>query len=279
MKLNSTMLWVLSAVCVAMLSPNSAHATRGIRIDNPGGGGCQLQTSGWSPSASDPNAPHDAFSPAEITVGSGDTDDSLVFCTPTSAADISSTDPTASIFGWAGSIVYNAAGLVNSSLIANGGTVYDWVPNNYSDTQRGSEYLQAQVIAWTLGNGDSELELNDWCVTGSSESASLTWFQTSLRDDCSSGAADDLLFSNTGSLIGYVTGQYSNDGVFSADLIDLSGNALPPGWSEPAGSSGSTSVPEPGTLPLLGSGLPLIALIFLRRRYRDRLPDRLAVAR
>jgi hypothetical protein len=153
---------------------------------------------------------------------------------------------------------------VNANYLATGGELYQYVSTG---NVTGSGYasageMDADVVVWTLKNGDTEIELGEnggWCSLGAA-GASVTWGSTTLTGGCSS-TTNDFLFNSAASLIGYV-----NDSTSTLSLV-TSTNA-PPGWSE----TSATAAPEIDPASAIG-GLTLLAgcLVVLRggRRMRS----------
>lgn len=120
----------------------------------------------------------------------------------------------------------------------------------------------AQVMVYDLLSGDAsanmvpiggftEIEFN-YSTCGSSNTAMLTWGGRNYSAPCSD-ANISLLF-NGGSLVGYL----------DASDNEFSGLPATTGWSV----SGSTAVPEPGTLALFACAVVPMLLLFSRRLPR-----------
>jgi hypothetical protein len=187
-----------SAVCLTF-APR-AEAGRTIRIDEGNGTGCM---STYTTNATNSGAA--AFIPGGSYANSR-------ACTPDSSSP--------------------------SDLFPNGGPVNDSATVNAAFTATGGEMFQyytgavgampdAQVAVWDLltgpfGSQETELELNGWCPGGSG--ASLNFGGNTFKGGCG-GASTDLLFSHSGSLVGYVTD--ASDGTATIH----SGTSVP-GWTE-----------------------------------------------
>jgi hypothetical protein len=143
----------------------------------------------------------------------------------------------------------NDAGTVNASFTATGGEMFQYYTGAIQAVP------DAQVAVWDLNTGpfgshETELELNGWCPGGSG--ASLKFGGNTYTGGCG-GTSTDLLFSQSGSLVGYVTDASNGTATIHA------GTSVP-GWTE----SGVVSAPEidPATamtgLTLLLGGLAVL---------------------
>jgi len=212
-----------------------ATAARSIRADNPGSPGCQLNN--WINPQSVSTSP---FNPGGLTFGANGTD-TVVVCTASSDNSTDDTDIN-SIFvtntnggGPTYPLATNeayAAPQGNSSYLATGGNLYQFVSNGSGTNNQSSGYMDAEVVVWNLRNGDTEIELDNWCTVGTS-GASFTWGKGTYSGGCNS-STNDLLFNSAGSLIGYVNDSSSNLS------LQLSAS-LPSGWQT---SAQTTSAPE-----------------------------------
>jgi hypothetical protein len=149
----------------------------------------------------------------------GGTYDNVVACTPNSSSpsDLFPNGPV------------NDAATVNAAYTATGGEMFQY----YTGTIQAVP--NAQVAVWDLSNGpfgsqETELELNGWCTNG--PAASLKFGGNTYTGGCS-GSSTDLLFSQSGSLVGYVTDASNGTATIHA------GTSVP-GWTE----SGAVSAPE-----------------------------------
>jgi hypothetical protein len=197
----------------------SAQAGHGARIDEGNGAGCMTT---WQV-ASDQSAAA-AFSP-------GGTFGSIVACTPNS----SSTDD---LFpnGVPANDSFTAAG-GGASFLANGGEMFQFylgLPSAQPD---------AQVVAWSLANTDTEIEMNGWCPGGTA--GSFTWGAATYTGGCN-GAATDFLFNSGKGFIGFVDD--------TSDTVKFV-SELPTGWT----SNGGTIT----TAPEINASSAAVALTFL----------------
>jgi hypothetical protein len=162
-----------------------------------------------------------------------------------------------------------------SDLFPAGGPVNDAATVNAAYTATGGEMFQyytgaiaavpnAQVAVWDLLTGpfgaqETELELNGWCPSGSG--ASVKFGGNTFTGGCG-GASTDLLFSKSGSLVGYVTD--ASDGTAT-----IHSGASVPGWTQ----SGAVSAPEidPASA-MAGLTLLLGGLAVLRGSGRTHTP-------
>jgi hypothetical protein len=108
----------------------------------------------------------------------------------------------------------------------------------------------AQVADWSLPTGpfgplETEIELNGWCPGGSG--ASFKFDGNTFTGGCG-GTSTDLLFSQSGSLVGYVT-----------DASDGTATIHGPGTSVPGWTGGAVSVPE--TDPSFSSAIAGLTLL------------------
>lgn len=218
----------LSALCSALcvfIAPR-AEAGHSIRIDEGNGTGCM---STWT-TVSDPTGAA-AFSP-------GGTFGSEVACAPNSGSPadlfpngVAANDASTAIGGGA-------------PYVATGGEMFQFYPGAPSPTP------SAQIVAWTLTNSDTEVEMNGWCPGGAS--GSFTWGANTYKGGCS-GAATDFLFNSAKGFIGFV-----NDSTNTVDLV----SRVPTGWTSTG--SGSVSAPEidsssaMASLTLLAGGLAVL---------------------
>lgn len=123
----------------------------------------------------------------------------------------------------------NDAATVNTAYTATGGEMFQYY------TGAIAAIPSAQVAVWDLLTGpfgaqETELELNGWCPGGSG--ASLKFGGNTFTGGCG-GSSTDLLFSQSGSLVGYVTD--ASDGTAT-----IHAGTTVPGWTE----SGAVSAPE-----------------------------------
>jgi hypothetical protein len=143
----------------------------------------------------------------------------------------------------------NDAATFNAAYTATGGEMFQYY------TLAVGAQPDAQVAVWDLNKGpfgsqETELELNGWCPGGSG--ASLKFGGNTYTGGCG-GSSTDLLFSQSGSLVGYVTDAANGTATIHA------GTSVP-GWTE----SGVVSAPEmdPSTamagLTLLLGGLAVL---------------------
>jgi hypothetical protein len=197
---------LFSALCLTC-APR-AEAGHTIRIDEGNGTGCM---STYTTNADNSGAA--AFIPGGSYANS-------VACTANSSSP-SDLFPNGTAF--------NDAATVNASFIANSGEMFQYYAGVIGPTP------DAQVAVWNLLTGpfgaqETELELNGWCPGGSG--ASLKFGGNTYTGGCG-GTSTDLLFSQSGSLVGYVTD--ASDGTATIH----SGTSVP-GWTE----SGVVSAPE-----------------------------------
>jgi hypothetical protein len=195
-----------SALCLTC-APR-AEAGHGIRIDEGNGTGCM---STYTTNADNSGAA--AFIP-------GGTYANAVACTPISSSP-SDLFPAGTAF--------NDAATVNAAYTATGGEMFQYYTGLIGVVP------DAQVAVWDLLTGpfgakETELELNGWCPGGSG--ASLKFGGNTYAGGCG-GASTDLLFSQSGSLVGYVTDASNGTATIHA------GTSVP-GWTE----SGVVSAPE-----------------------------------
>lgn len=238
MKHASVGITVISFVVCLACSPR-AQAGHGLRIDGGNGTGCM---STWT-TVSDPSGAA-AFSP-------GGSFGSEVACAPNSgsAADLFPSGVSANDASTAtgGGALY----------LATGGEMFQFYPGAPSMTP------SAQVVAWTLANSDTEIEMNGWCPGGAS--GSFTWGSATYKGGCGT-APTDFLFNNTKGFIGYV-----NDTTNTLDLV----SAVPTGWTSSGGGTGTVAAPEidsasaMAALTLLAGG---IAVMRGRRPPKVALP-------
>jgi hypothetical protein len=200
----------ITALCtVASLTcAPRAEANHGIRIDEGNGSGCM---STYATNANNSGA--GAFIP-------GGTYANSVACTPNSSA-------ASDLFPDGGPV--NDAATVNATYTATGGEMFQYYAGAIGAVP------DAQVAVWNLLTGpfgaqETEIELNGWCPGGSG--ASLKFGGNTFTGGCG-GTSTDLLFSHSGSLVGYVTD--ASDGTAT-----IHAGASVPGWTE----SGVVSAPE-----------------------------------
>jgi hypothetical protein len=200
----------LTALCcvVCLACAPRAEAGHGLRIDEGNGSGCM---STYATNADNSGAA--AFIP-------GGTYAHSVACTPNSSA-------ASDLFPNGGPV--NDAATVNATYTATGGAMFQYYAGAIVAVP------DAQVAVWNLLTGpfgaqETEIELNGWCPGGSG--ASLKFGGNTFTGGCG-GASTDLLFSHSGSLVGYVTD--ASDGTAT-----IHAGASVPGWTE----SGVVRAPE-----------------------------------
>lgn len=197
---------IFSVACLASAPP--AEAGHGIRIDAGNGAGCM---STWTNTADPTGAA--AFIP-------GGTYSNSVECTASGSPLVLFPNGTPA----------NDSATVNAAYTASSGEMFQY----YSGAIGAQP--DAQVVLWNLAAGpfgaqETEMELNGWCPGGSG--ASLKFGGVSLTGGCG-GVSTDLLFSQAGSLLGYVTDASDGTGTIH------SGTSVP-GWTA---SGGPVSAPE-----------------------------------
>jgi hypothetical protein len=174
------------------------------------------------------------FQSGTVVVG-----DPVVYCVPNSSLSfVWNNDPEA------GTQNPNPASQADPTLAATGAVMYEWVDLNPNNETFTVNMPDAEVIVWSIpantGSGSSikwpggfEFELDWWCgntLTGaaaSGETPSITWMGNSYTytDGCSSFNGDDLLFNDSGVLVGYVDNPTSG-----TPTVTLGTSA--PGWTE-----------------------------------------------
>ncbi|HTW75924.1 MAG TPA: fibronectin type III domain-containing protein, partial [Steroidobacteraceae bacterium] len=139
---------------------------------------------------------------------------SAVSCSPASTSDSSYAPADPNSFFQSGTSPTNESFAVyeDPGYLATGGYIYFFVPNATADKPA----TQAAVVIWTLTNGDVEVELDQWCTSGTtSGSTGLTpgfqWGTTVYSGGCSS-PTNDFLFDSSGNLIGYVDDEANEEG-------------------------------------------------------------------
>jgi hypothetical protein len=198
----------LTALCSALclICAPRAEAGHGLRIDQGNGFGCMSTYTANADSTA-------AFVP-------GGSYENSVACTPDSS------NPS-DLFPNGTSV--NDAGTFNALFTATGGEMFQYYTGAIQAVPN------AQVAVWDLSTGpfgsqETELELNGWCPGGSG--ASLKFGGNTYTGGCG-GSSTDLLFSQSGSLVGYVTDASNGTATIHA------GTSVP-GWTE----SGVVSAPE-----------------------------------
>ena len=236
MKTNVTVLAaVFSTICLTC-APR-AHAGHGIRIDEGNGAGCM---STWT-NISDPSG-------AAAFIAGG-TYANAVACSASGAPSVLFPN------GLAANDSATPAG--NSAYTASSGEMFQYY------TGAVGVVPDAQVALWNLTTGpfgtqETEIELNGWCPGGSG--ASFSYSGNTYKGGCG-GSATDLLFSQAGILVGYVT-----DAADGTATIHAGANV--PGWTESGG--GSMSAPEiDPSLAIGGFTLLVGSLAVLRGRRRS----------
>jgi hypothetical protein len=207
MKYTSVALTALCSALCLTCAPR-AEAGHGIRIDEGNGTGCM---STYTTNASNSGAA--AFIP-------GGSYANVVACTPDSSSP-------SDLFPAGGPV--NDAATVNTAYTATGGEMFQYYTGAIGAVPT------AQVAVWDLLTGpfgaqETELELNGWCPGGSG--ASVKFGGNTFTGGCG-GSSTDLLFSQSGSLVGYVTD--ASDGTAT-----IHAGTTVPGWTE----SGAVSAPE-----------------------------------
>jgi hypothetical protein len=198
---------IVSLACLTCVP--RAEAGHGFRIDEGNGAGCMTT---WTNDTSNTTGAA-AFTP-------GGTYANAVACSASGGPDVLFPNGTPA----------NDSATVNAAFTASSGEMYQY----YSGAVGAQP--DAQVVVWNLTTGpfgtqESEIELNGWCPGGSG--SSFKFGGVTYTGGCS-GVSTDLIFSQAGSLVGYVTD--ASDGTATIH----SGTTVP-GWTE---SGGSVSAPE-----------------------------------
>jgi hypothetical protein len=207
-----------------------AEAGHGLRIDEGNGAGCMTT---WTNDTSNPTGAA-AFTPGGSYANS-------VACTASGGSDVLFPNGTPA----------NDSATVNAAFTAGSGEMFQY----YSGAVGAQP--DAQVVIWNLTTGpfgtkESEIELNGWCPGGSG--SSFKFGGITYTGGCS-GVSTDLIFSQAGSLVGYVTD--ASDGTAT-----IHSGASVPGWTE---SGGSVSAPEiDSATAITGLALLLGGLAVLR---------------
>ena len=228
---------ILIACCsvVSLTFAPRAEASHSIRIDEGNGAGCMTTYT----ANSDPTT---AFTP-------GGTYANSVACTPNSSspADLFPNGTPA-----------NDSATVNPTFTATGGEMFQYYAGAIGPQP------DAQVVVWNLltgpfGANETEIELNGWCPGGSG--ASFKFGGNTFSGGCG-GSPTDLLFSQAGSIVGYV-----NDASDGTATIFRSTSV--PGWTE---SGVVSSAPELNpSSAIAGLTLLLGSLAVLRGNRRTGL--------
>lgn len=210
MKCNVTALAAVFSIICLTCAPR-AFAGHGIRIDEGNGAGCMTT---WT-NVSDPTGAA-AFIP-------GGTYTNTVECTASGAPSVLFPN------GLPANDAATPSG--NSAFTATSGEMFQYYTGAIGAAP------DAQVALWNLTTGplgaqETEIELNGWCPGGSG--ASFKFGGATFTGGCG-GSSTDLLFSQAGSLVGYVTD--ASDGTATIH----SGTSVP-GWTESGGVT--TSAPE-----------------------------------
>jgi hypothetical protein len=217
------------AFCLMAYVPRAE--SRGIRVDQPNFTPCELTN--WNPN-SDPYAGQASFNPGGISVGTSTATDTVVACG-------SGTDNTAdggSFFNVNGTPAYNesyaaslSAGAANAATyLATSGEMYQFESTTNFNGNNPYGSVDASVIVWSLKGGDTEIELNSWCSSGST-GASFTWGKNIFSGGCGS-QTNDLLFNKSGALIGYVNDLANFNTGGPLVLVTPTPASVPAGWSE-----------------------------------------------
>jgi fibronectin type 3 domain-containing protein len=115
----------------------------------------------------------------------------------------------------------------------------------------------ADVVMWTLANGNIEVELDNWCFSGTAN-ASFSWVGIAYTGGCTS-STNDFLFDSTGKLIGYVLDSGTQNESFTGTLtlgsavvtnVTVPGDLHVGGWI----SDSQDFIPAGTTITAIGAG-------------------------
>ncbi len=227
----------VAAIFLILTCAPRAHAGHSIRIDSGNGAGCM---STWT-NISDPTGAA-AFIPGGAYANT-------VECSASGAP----------------SVLFPEGLPTNDAATPSGNSAFTATSGEMFSYYTGAVGLvaDAQVALWNLTTGpfgahETEIELNGWCPGGSG--ASFKYDGLTFTGGCG-GSSTDLLFSQTGSLVGYVTD--ASDGTAT-----IHAGASVPGWTE-SGGGGTISAPElDPSVAIAGCTLLVGGMAVLRGRRR-----------
>jgi fibronectin type 3 domain-containing protein len=186
---------------------------------------------------------------------------SVLSCSPSSLSDNTYNNPNDpnSIFqpGTGDTNEYFAAN-ENPAYLGTGGYIYYFVPNATADIPG----TQAGVVIWSLSNGDVEVELDQWCTSGTTSGSNqlapgFQWGTTAYLGGCNS-PTNDFLFDSAGNLIGYVNDE-ATPGAFTGNVV-MGSNVVTGLTSIPAGLAIGASVNDFNSQNLLPVGAQVTAI-------------------
>jgi len=186
----------------------------------------------------------------------GGTYANITACTPNFAGNPTLTVPE--VLFPDGTLNGAALNNVASSFIATSGTMYQYYSGAIS-TGGTANIPESQVSIWKLANSDFEIELNGWCPGGSG--ATFKFDGNTFAGGCASTSPTDLLFSSSGTVLGFVS--YANGDASSPSMGTLANLT---GWTENGTVLGGTTISAPeidpsstaAALALLVGGLAVL---------------------
>jgi fibronectin type 3 domain-containing protein len=193
--------------------------------------------------------------PTALVPGTDSGSYTVLGCEPGPTWDFSYNPPDSSSIFLTGTNESFATTL-DPNYLATGGELYFFVADPSGTNPFADENPTADVVVWTLANGDIEIELDNWCTSGAA-GASFSWAGIAYTGGCTS-PTNDFLFDGSGNLIGYVNDSATSPATFTGTLS--SGSPTVTGVTIPAGLTVGAWINDSSDQSLIPPGTTVIAI-------------------